>query len=77
MEDSIIVSPSVFKDYKPLENWKTLVRATVHSLCRQGQSYGQIRKLTSLTRSTIQSIVKAPSSRTTRKGLATKRPALK
>ena len=77
MEDSIILSPSALKDHKPLENWKTPVRATVRSLRRQGKSYGQIRKLTGLTRSTIQSIVKAPTSRTTRKGLATKRRALK
>jgi hypothetical protein len=60
-----------------LRTGKPPVRATVRSLRRQGQSYGQIKKLTGLKRSTIQSIIKAPSSRTTRKGLATKRPALK
>ena len=57
--------------------WRTPVRSTVRSLRRQGHSYRQIRALTGLKRSTIQGIVKGPSSRTTRKGLATKRPALK
>jgi hypothetical protein len=40
-------------------------------------SYGEIKKLTGLERSTIQGIVKAVSSRTTRKGKATKCLALK
>ena len=57
--------------------WKTLVRAIVRFLCRQGHSYSQIKAFTSLKRSIIQGIVKAPSSRTTRKGLATKKPVLK
>ena len=77
MEDLIILSPSVIKEHGYKEMWKTPVHALVRSLRRQGHSYGQIRALTSLKRSTIQGIVKGPSSRTTRKGLATKRPALK
>jgi Transposase len=74
---SNVLSPEVLKKHQPNENWKTPVRSTVRSLRRQGKSYGQIREVTGLSRSTIQHIVKAPSSRTTRKGLATKRPALK
>jgi hypothetical protein len=76
MEDSIILSPSA-ANHKPKEQWKTLVRSTVRSLRRQGKSYGEIKKLTGLERSTIQGIVKGASSRTTQKGKATKRPVLK
>ena len=76
-EISNILSPDALKDHKPNENWKTPVRSTVRSLRQQGKSYGQIREVTGLTRSTIQHIVKGPTSRTTRKGLATKRPVLK
>ena len=43
---------------------------------RNGASYGDIKKQTGLSRSTIQGIVKAPSSQTTRKGKATKPRAL-
>jgi histone H3/H4 len=75
-DDSIILSPSA-KEHKPNENWKTPVRATVRSMRRDRKSYGQIRKATGLTRSTIQSIVNAPTSRMTRKGLATKNRVLK
>jgi transposase len=74
---SNVLSPEVLKKHQPNENWKTPVRSTVRSLRRQGKSYGQIREVIGLSRSTIQHIIKAPSSRTTRKGLATKRPALK
>jgi hypothetical protein len=77
MEDSIVLSPSAIAAHKPSDNWKTPIRATVRFLRQQGKSYGEIVKLTTLKRSTIQSIIKAPTSRTTRKGLATKRPALK
>ena len=77
MEDSIILSPSVLKDHNPNENWQTPVRAVIRSLRRQGASYGQIKKQTGLTRSIIQHIIKASSSRTTRKGLVTQRTALK
>ena len=76
MEASIILSPSTIKQHGYKDMWKTPVRATVRSLRRQGHSYGQIKALTGLKRSTIQGIVKAPSSRTTRKGLATKKPVL-
>ena len=76
MEDSIILSPSA-ANHKPKEQWKTPVRSTVRSLRRQGKSYGEIKKLTGLERSTIQGIVKGVSSRTTRKGKATKPKALK
>ena len=43
-------------------------RARVHSMHAQGVSHGEIRKKTGLQRSTIQGIVKGPSSQTTRKG---------
>jgi hypothetical protein len=76
MEDSIILSPSV-ANHKPKEMWKTPVHSTVHSSRKQGKSCGEIKRLTGLERSTIQGIVKGVSSRTTRKGKATKYPALK
>jgi hypothetical protein len=76
MEDSIILSPIALA-HKPKEMWKTPVRSTVRSLRRQGKSYGEIKKLTGLERSTIQGIVKGVSSRTTRKGKPTKPKALK
>jgi hypothetical protein len=76
MEDSIILSPSVV-NHKPKENWKPPICSTVCSLRRQGMSYGKIKKLTGLKRSTIHGIVKAVSSHTTRKGKATKCLALK
>ena len=53
------------------------MRTIVRSLCRKGYSYSQIKALTGLERSIIQGIVKAPSSRMIRKGLATKKPVLK
>jgi hypothetical protein len=77
MEDSIILSPSVLRDHKPKEMWKTPTRAIVRGMRRDGKSYGEIREKTGLTRSTIQGIVKGVLSRTTRKGLATRRPMLK
>jgi hypothetical protein len=55
-EISNIFSLAVLKDYKPNENWKTPVRATVRSLRRLGKSNSQIREVTGLTRSTIQHI---------------------
>ena len=74
--DNLILSPSV-ANHKPKEQWKTPVRAAVRLLHRQGKSYCKIKKLTGLERSTIQGIVKGASSRTTRKGKATKHPILK
>jgi len=62
MEDSIILSPSA-ANHKPKEQWKTPIRSTVRLLRRQGKSYGEIKKLTGLERSTIQGIVKGVSSR--------------
>jgi hypothetical protein len=67
----------VVVNHKPKEQLETPIRSTVRSLHKQGKSYGEIKKLTSLERSTIQGIVKGVSSRTTRKGKATKRPVLK
>ena len=77
MEDSIILSPGVLRSHNPNENWKTPVRAAVRTLRREGASYGQIKAKTGLSRSTIQHIVKAHTSRTTRKGKANKSAILK
>jgi hypothetical protein len=77
MEDSIILSPSAIKEHGYKDMWKTPVRSAVRTLRREGKSYNQIVTLTGLKQSTIQGIVKGPTSRTTRKGKATKRPALK
>ena len=63
---TILSSPVA--NHKPNEMWRTPVRAVVRSLCRKGKSYGEIRKETGLERSTIQSIIKGPSSCTTHKG---------
>jgi hypothetical protein len=73
----IILSPGILRSHNPNENWKTPVRATVCTLRREGASYGYIVKKTGLSRSTIQYIVKAPISRTTRKGKANKSRILK
>ena len=72
---SILSSPAI--NHKPKEMWKTPVRCVVRTLCRQGQSYGEIKKETGLERSTIQGICKGASSYTTRKGKAIKPEALK
>ena len=76
MLDAIILS-SLVADHKPKEMWKTPVRLVVRSLRRDGKSYGEIKKLTSLERSIIQLIIKGPSSRTTRKGKTFKPQLLK
>jgi hypothetical protein len=76
MSDLIILSPSVV-NHKPKEQWETPVRLIVRSMRRQGKSYGEIKKATGLERSTIQHIIKGPSSRTTRKGKTFKPHLLK
>ena len=73
----IILSPGILRSHNPNENWKTPVRATVRTLRREGASYGYIVKKTGLSRSTIQHIVKAYTSRTTCKGKANKSRILK
>jgi len=77
LDSSIILSPGVLKSYNLNENWKTPVRSLVRILRREGASYGQIKRKTGLSRSTIQYIVKGPISWTTRKGKATKPTVLK
>lgn len=77
LDSSIILSPGVLRSHNLNENWKTPVRATIRTLRREGASYGQIQAKTGLTRSTIQYIVKAHTSRTTRKGKANKSTILK
>jgi uncharacterized protein YerC len=77
METPLCLSPSAITEHKPKEMWKTPVRSSVRTLRRQGKSYNQIVAETGLKRSTIQDIVKGVSSRTTRKGKATKRPVFK
>jgi hypothetical protein len=76
MSDPIILSPSA-ADHKPKEMWTTPVRSVVRSMRRACKSYGEIRKETGLKRSTIQGIIKGPSSRTTRKGKTFKPHLLK
>ena len=77
LNSSIILSPGVLRSYNPNENWKTPVRAAVRTMRREGASYGYIQGKTGLTRSTIQYIVKAHTSRTTRKRKANKSRILK
>ena len=77
LDSSIILSPGILKSHNPNENWKTPVRSLVRILRREGASYGQIKRKTGLSRSTIQYIIKGPTSRTTRKEKATKPTVLK
>jgi IS30 family transposase len=62
----LLLSPAV--KHEPGQKWDTRSRAKVRLLRKCGHSYGEISKQTGLTRSTIQSIVKAKSSRRSRKG---------
>ena len=57
---------------KPNGEWKTLARATVRSLWRDGYSVPEIIKKTGLPRTNIRRWIHAETSRTTRKGKATK-----
>jgi hypothetical protein len=74
---NIVLSPLATKEHKPGDMWKTPVRSIVRGMRRDGKSYGEIREKTGLTRSTIQNIVKGPSSYTTRKGESYKPRLLK
>jgi hypothetical protein len=74
--DLIILSLLV-ANYKPREMWKALVRLVVRLLQQSGKSYSKIRKETGLKHSTIQGILKGPSSRITRKGKTFKLQLLK
>jgi transposase len=76
MENSIL-SSSPLRNHSAGDNWTTPVRAKVRVLRADGKSYGDIQKATGLARSTIQGIVKSKSSRTLRKGKATKPKLLK
>jgi hypothetical protein len=76
-ESNTILSPLAIKEHKPGDQWKTPVRSIVRGLRWKGLSYGEIRLETGLTRSTIQHMVKGPSSRTTRKGKTFKPRLLK
>jgi len=62
--DPIILSPSA-ANHKPGEMWRTPIRLVVRSLRQAGKSYSEIKKEAGLERSTIQGILKGPSSRTT------------
>jgi hypothetical protein len=77
LDSLIILSPGVLRSHNPNENWKTPVRATVRIMRREGASYGYIQGKTGLSCSIIQHIVKAYTSRTTRKGKANKSRILK
>jgi hypothetical protein len=74
--DPIILSP-LAANHKPGEMWRTPVRLVVRSLRRAGKSYGEIKKETGLERSTIQGILKGPSSCTTQRGKTFKPHILK
>jgi transposase len=74
--DTSILSSPLVRDHKPGGGWSTPIRSSVRSMRRDGLSYGQINKKTGLTRSTIQRMVKAKSSRSARKGKPIKKRAL-
>jgi hypothetical protein len=74
--DTSILSSPLVRDHKPGGGWSTPIRSSVRSMRRDGLSYGQINKKTGLTRSTIQRMVKARSSRSARKGKPIKKRAL-
>ena len=66
--DSTLLSSSPVANHAPRENWHTPTHAKVRVLRKQGHSYTQISNATGLARSTIQGIIKAKSSRRSRKG---------
>ena len=74
---NIVLSPLATKEHKPGDMWKTPVRSIVRGIRRNGKSYSEIRERTGLTRSTIQHIMKGPTSHMARKGKATKPRLLK
>ena len=65
---NIVLLPLAIKEHKPRDMWKTPVRSIVRGIRQDSKSYSKIREKTGLTRSTIQHMVKGPTSRTTRKG---------
>ena len=67
MNPTLLSSPLAVA-HSPNKEWHTPVRAKVRLLRKQGLSYSQISNATSLARSTIQRIIKAKSSRRSRKG---------
>jgi len=67
MDKSILSSPAV-REHKPDMEWKTPERSVIRAMKREGKSYGEIMKETGLVCSSIQRIVKAPSSKRLRKG---------
>jgi hypothetical protein len=72
MENSILSSPAI-REHKPGMEWKTPERAAIRNIRRQGKTYGEIKKLTKLERSTIRQILKAPSSKRSKKRKTTKK----
>ena len=72
--DSSILSSPVLREHKPGDEWRAPERRAIRALRRSGKTYGQIRTLTGLSRSSIRDIIKTPSGEgTTRKGKATKK----
>lgn len=67
MNPTLLSSP-LATSHAPFKDWPTPARAKVRLLRKQGLSYSQISNATGLTRSIIQGIVKAKSSRRSRKG---------
>jgi hypothetical protein len=66
MNPTLLLSSPIV-NHEPGQNWETPARAKVRLLRKQGHSYNEIKKKTGLARSIIQSIVKAKSSRRSRK----------
>ncbi len=76
MENSILSSP-IKIDHKPGQQWLPSVRSVVRAMRRDGHTYGQIKLKTGLERSSIQRILKAPSSANPRLGKVFKPKSLK
>ena len=66
--NSTLLSSSLVINHAQYENWYTPARIKVRLLQKLRHSYSQISNATGLARSTIQGIIKAKSSRRSRKG---------
>ena len=75
--DTSILSSSPLRKYKTGDNWKTPERAVIRGIRRSGDSWGEIKKRTGLSKSSIRSICAAPTSRRTRKGKQYKKKLIK
>ena len=75
--DTSILSSSPLRKHKTGDNWKTPERAVIRGMRRSGDSWGEIKKRTGLSKSSIQSICATPTSRRTRKGKQYKKKLIK